>query len=310
MNTTKEISAEFPFKSKYLEVKARPDRQGSKIHYIEEGEGDPILFLHGNPTSSYLWRNIIPYMTSQGRCIAPDLIGMGKSDKPDIDYGFHDTYDYLNAFIEKLGLKNVTLVLHDWGSGMGFHYANLHRNNVKAIAFMEAMYDAPTLFDMPASIRMAIKMVRMPVLGPLMVQNANIFVKKMLPDMILRKLTKEEMDYYAAPYPTSKSRKPLLEWPKAVPFGGGKPKAVAEAVSSWNKWLQETDIPKLCFYVSPGVAIKEKDIKIIKESMKNIKMIDLGEGLHFIQEDHPHEIGAGISEWYQSINQLASTSHL
>ena len=292
----KEISAEFPFESKYLEVK------GSNIHYIDEGEGDPILFLHGNPTSSYLWRNIIPYMTSQGRCIAPDLIGMGKSDKPDIDYGFHDTYDYLNAFIEKLGLQNVTLVLHDWGSGMGFHYANLNRDNIKAIAFMEAMYDAPTTFDMPASIRTALNMMRTPGLGWLMVQVANIFITKMLPDMILRKLTKEEMEYYAAPYTTVKSRKPLLQWPLAVPFDGGKPKAVAEAVSSWNKWLQETDIPKLCFYVSPGVAIKEKDVMIIRKSFKNLKMIDLGKGLHFIQEDYPHEIGAGIAAWHQEIN--------
>jgi haloalkane dehalogenase len=279
------------------------DVKDSKIHYIEEGEGDPILFLHGNPTSSYLWRNVIPHLSNQGRCIAPDLIGMGKSDKPDIDYGFQDTYDYLNAFIENLGLKKVTLVLHDWGSGLGFHYANLNRDNIKAIAFMEAMYDAPTLYDMPASIKIALKMIRMPVFGWLMVNVANMFINKMLQDMILRKLTKEEMEYYAESYLTIKSRKPLLEWPKAVPFDGGKPKAVAEAVSSWNKWLQETDIPKLCFYVSPGVAIKEKDVKIIKETMKNLKMIDLGEGLHFIQEDYPHEIGEGISQWYQSIHQ-------
>jgi len=239
----KEISAQFPFESKYLEVK------GSKIHYIEEGEGDPILFLHGNPMSSYLWRNIIPHLTKQGRCIAPDLIGMGKSDKPDIDYGFHDTYAYLDAFIKKLELKNITLVLHDWGSGMGFHYANLNRNNVKAIAFMEAMYDAPTLYDMPFAIQMMLKMVRNPFFGSLLVQGANVFVKKMIPDMILRKLTKEEMDYYAAPYPTFKSRKPILEWPKAVPFNGGKPKDIAKAVASWNKWLFETNIPKLFFPV-------------------------------------------------------------
>ena len=148
---------------------------------------------------------------------------------------------------------------------------------------------------------MAIKMIRMPVLGWVMVQAANMFIKKMLPDMILRKLTKEEMDYYAAPYQTMKSRKPLLAWPKAVPFGGGKPKAVAEAVSSWKKWLTVTDIPKLCFYVTPGVAIKEKDVKIIMESMKNLIMIHLGEGLHFIQEDYPHEIGSGIAEWYNGI---------
>lgn len=294
--TKQTISAAFPFESKYIEV------HGSKIHYIEEGEGDPVLFLHGNPTSSYLWRNIIPYLTKQGRCIAPDLIGMGKSDKPDLDYGFHDTYSYLEAFIEKMGLKNMTLVLHDWGSGMGFHYANLHRENIKAIAFMEAMYDAPTLYDMPFSVRTSVKMIRNPLFGWLMVQAGNIFIKKMLPDMILRKLTKEEMDYYAAPYSTIKSRKPLLAWPKNVPFGGGNPKSVAAAVKSWAQWLTVTDIPKLCFYVTPGVAIKEKDVKVIKENFKNTKMVELGEGLHFIQEDYPHEIGIEISKWYNDIN--------
>jgi len=292
----KDISSAFPFESKYVTVK------GSNIHYIEEGEGDPILFLHGNPTSSYLWRNIIPHLSSQGRCIAPDLIGMGKSDKPDIDYGFHDTFAYLDAFIEKLDLQHVTLILHDWGSGLGFHYANLNRENVKAIAFMEAMYDAPTTFDMPASIRTAIKMMRTPGLGWLMVQVANIFITKMLPDMILRKLTKAEMEFYAAPYRTIKSRKPLLQWPLAVPFNGDKPKEVAKAVSSWHEWLMDSEIPKLFFHVSPGVAIKEKDVKIIKENMKNLTSIDLGEGLHFIQEDYPHEIGEGISKWYQQIH--------
>jgi haloalkane dehalogenase len=291
----KMISAEFPFKSKYLEVK------GSKIHYIEEGLGDPILFLHGNPMSNYLWRNIIPYLTGQGRCIAPDLIGMGKSDKPSIDYGFQDTFDYLDAFIKKLGLKNITLILHDWGSGMGFHYANLNRENIKAITFMEAMYDAPTTFDMPTPVRMALKMIRTPGLGWLMVQVANIFITKMIQDMILRKMTKEEMDYYAAPYTTIKSRKPLLQWPLAVPFDGGKPEHVAKAIASWHKWLMDSEIPKLFFHVSPGVGIKEKDVKIIKGKMKNLKSVDLGEGLHFIQEDYPHEIGSTISKWYHEI---------
>jgi haloalkane dehalogenase len=293
----KEISAAFPFESKYLEVK------GSKIHYIDEGEGDPILFLHGNPTSNYLWRNIIPYMTAQGRCIAPDLIGMGKSDKPDIDYGFQDTYDYLEAFIKKLGLKNITLVLHDWGSGMGFHYANLNRENIKSIAFMEAMYDVPTRFDMPTSVKIALKMMRTPGLGWLMVQVGNIFITKMIQEMILRKLTKNEMDYYAAPYPTIKSRKPLLQWPLAVPFDGGKPKKIAEAVASWHQWLMDSEFPKLFFYVSPGVAIKEKDVKIIKDGMKNLTTINLGEGLHFIQEDYPHEIGKEIAKWYLKISK-------
>jgi haloalkane dehalogenase len=294
---SKYISTEFPFESCYLEVK------GSKIHYIDEGEGDPILFLHGNPMSNYLWRNIIPYLTKQGRCIAPDLIGMGKSSKPDIDYGFQDSFEFLDLFIKQLGLKNITLVLHDWGSGMGFHYANLNRNNIKAIAFMEAMYNAPTTHDMPASIRIALKMMRTPILGWFMVQVANVFINKMIQDMILRKMTKTEMDYYASPYPTIKSRKPLLKWPLAVPFNSGNPKEVANAVASWHRWLMDSEIPKLFFYVSPGVAIKNKDVKIIKEGMKNLKSIDLGDGLHFIQEDYPHEIGKEISNWYKQITQ-------
>lgn len=293
--SNKEISSAFPYESKYLEV------HGSKIHYIEEGSGDPILFLHGNPTSNYLWRNIIPYLKNQGRCIAPDLIGMGKSDKPDLNYGFNDTYKYVEGFIDKMELKNITLVLHDWGSGMGFNYANLHRDNIKAIAFMEAMYDAPTMYDMPFSVKTAIKMVRNPMIGPLMVQRANIFIKKMLPDMILRKLTDDEMNHYAKPYPNPKSRKPLLAWPQDVPFADGKPTKATEAIKSWAPWLAGSNIPKLCLYVTPGVAIKEKDVTVIQQTFKNTEMLHLGKGLHFIQEDYPHEIGEAISTWYQRV---------
>ncbi len=290
-----EVSAAFPFESKYIDV------LGSKIHYIEEAEGDPILFLHGNPTSNYLWRNVIPHLRGQGRLIAPDLIGMGKSDKPDIDYGFAGTYKYVEGFIETMALKNITLVLHDWGSGMGFNYANLHRDNIKAIAFMEAMYDAPTMYDMPFSVKTALKMVRNPLLGKLMVQGGNIFIKKMLPDMILRKLSKEEMDFYGEPYQTFKSRKPLLAWPRDIPFADGKPTPATQPVKDWSTWLRDSEIPKLGFYVSPGVAIKEKDVKVIRETFKNTELIDLGEGLHFIQEDYPHEIGQGISDWHKRI---------
>lgn len=290
------ISAEFPFESKFVSVK------GAQIHYIEEGQGDPILFLHGNPTSSYLWRNVIPHVSGLGRCIAPDLIGMGKSDKPDIDYGFQDSYEYLEAFIQKMELKNVTLVLHDWGSGLGFHYANKNRSNIKAIAFMEAMYDAPTMYDMPTSVKFALKMIRNPLFGKLMVQRANMFIKKMLPDMILRNITTEERAFYAEPYPTPASRKPLLAWPKDVPFKDAKPTSVSKAVSDWSAWLAQVDIPKLCFYVSPGVAIKEKDVAIIRKTFKRTKLVDLGEGLHFIQEDYPHEIGRGIADWIRQPN--------
>lgn len=291
----KEISAEFPFESKYLEVK------GSKIHYIDEGKGDPVLFLHGNPTSSYLWRNIIPYMTSQGRCIAPDLIGMGKSDKPNIDYGLKDSYEYLEAFIEKMGLINITLVLHDWGSGLGFNYAYNYPDNIKGIAFMEAMFKTFEFNQFPTDIRIAMKMMRSPILGPFLVKVVNIFIKKMIPDMVVRKLTKKEMAVYAEPYPTISSRTPLLAWPKDVPIAGS-PKYSFDTVTAYVRWLKQTELPKLCLHVEPGIAIKKEDAEWISNNLKNTKMVHLGEGLHYIQEDYPHEIGAGIAEWYQSID--------
>ncbi len=290
----KEISAAFPFESKYLEVK------GSKIHYIDEGEGDPILFLHGNPTSSYLWRNVVPYMTGKGRCIALDHIGMGKSDKPNITYGFTSTSEYLEEFIDKLGLQNITLVIHDWGSIMGFHYANTHRDRIKAIAFMEGLIHEPRLETMPMSVRIGMTMMRSKLIGPFLVKRMNIFIKKMLPDLIKRKLTKEEFDYYAAPYPTYESREPLLKWPLDVPFKG-IPKESAIKVESYSKWLKENELPKLCLYVTPGVGFQAPELEVVKNEFKNTKIKYLGEGLHFIQEDYPHEIGEEIATWYDEI---------
>ena len=156
---SKSISPDFPFESKYLDV------HGSKMHYIDEGEGDPILFLHGNPTSNYLWRNIIPYLTPHARVIAPDLIGMGKSDKPDISYNFFDHTKYLEGFIEKLELTNVTLVLHDWGSGLGFHYGMRHENNLKGIAFMESMIKPLKWEDLSPSNKVGFRLFRAPGIG-------------------------------------------------------------------------------------------------------------------------------------------------
>jgi haloalkane dehalogenase len=291
----KEISAAFPFESKYIDI------NGSKIHYIDEGEGNPILFLHGNPTSSYLWRNIIPYLQPIGRCIAPDLIGMGKSDKPDIKYGFQDTYDYLEAFIDSLGLKNITLVIHDWGSGLGFHYANTHRDNIKGIAFMEAMVKPLTWKGMPsASLRMAFRMMRTPGIGWLMISVANMFVKKLIPDMIVRKLSKEEIDYYEMPFPTIASRKSVRVWPIEVPLDGN-PKHTYEIIKAYGEWLKESSIPKLFFYAHPGAIILKDTVEYIKSNFSNMKTVDIGEGLHFIQEDNPHQIGEEIAKWYKEI---------
>ncbi len=291
---TKSNSAEFPFESKYLEI------NGSNMHYIDEGHGDPILFLHGNPTSNYLWRNVIPHLKSHGRCIAPDLIGMGKSDKPNIGYTYDEHFDYLTKFIEKLGLKNITLVIHDWGSGLGFHYANTHRENIKGIAFMEAMYKPMKWSDLPGEYRIAFKMMRAPFIGWLMISVANMFLKKMLPENILRKLSKEEDDYYNMPYPNVKSRKPVRVWPCEVPLGG-KPQAFNKKITNYSKWIIQSDLPKLCLYVTPGAIISPKDVQFIKENFKSTKVVDLGEGKHFLQEDKPHEIGEEIASWVKTI---------
>lgn len=290
----KEISSKFPFKSKFVSI------NGSKMHYIDVGSGDPILFLHGNPTSSYLWRNVIPYLQSNARCIALDLIGMGKSDKPDIDYTFEDHYDYVEKFIKKLKLKNVTLVIHDWGSGLGFHYANMHRNNIKGIAFMEAMYKPFSWEEFPKEYRMAFKIMRTPFVGWLMISVMNMFIRKMLPDSIVRKLSDDEFDYYKSPYSTIASRKPVRVWPMDVPING-EPRRVYEKVAAYNKWLKKTDIPKLCFYAHPGGLIREDGVRYIKNNFPNIKMIDIGKGIHFLQEDNPHLIGKEIAKWYKGI---------
>jgi haloalkane dehalogenase len=292
MNT--DISPKFPFESKFIEI------NGSNMHYIDVGTGDTILFLHGQPTSSYLWRNIIPHLQTNARCIAPDLIGMGKSDKPDIAYTYEDHYDYLVKFIETLDLKNITLVIHDWGSGLGFHYAKNHPNNIKGIAFMEAIFKPMTWEDFPAEYKIIFKMIRAPFIGWLMLSVMNMFLKKVVPDSIIRKLSKEEYDNYLKPYPTIASRKPVRAWPQQLPISG-KPKRIHDIIDAYNKWLKESDVPKLCLYAHPGAIITEEGVEYIRHSFPKTKMVDIGEGKHYLQEDSPHTIGKEIAKWLQEI---------
>ncbi len=286
-----EISADFPFASRYLEVK------GSQIHYIDEGEGDPILFLHGNPTSAYLWRNILPYLIPKGRCIAPDLIGMGKSDKPDIKYRFFDHYGYIEAFIEKLGLDRITLVIHDWGSGLGFHFAHLHPEKIKGIAFMEAIYRPTKWSAFPAGFKIGFKLMRMPFVGWLMISVGNFFVDQIMPSAIVRKLSAEERKQYNAPYSSPRDRRPIRVWPQEIPIEG-KPVDVHRAVKGYFEWLQETTIPKLLFHAEPGGLISPEAAKWIEEHFPNTRGVHIGEGLHYLQEDNPHLIGKELAAWY------------
>jgi len=296
MTTPQEpISAAFPFASHYVEV------DGSNMHYISEGAGDPILFLHGNPTSSYLWRNVIPHVTDRARAVAPDLIGMGRSDKPDIEYRFFDHVRYLEGFITELGLENITLVVHDWGSGLGFHYATRHPDNVRGIAFMEAiLMPVPSWESFPASAREMFQAFRTPEVGWDMIVNQNFFVEQVLPGAVVRQLSEEEMNYYRAPFTDSNSRKPLWRWPNEIPIAG-EPADVAEAVTAYNQKLQQSELPKLLFHATPGALITEPLVQWCKQNLKNLRTVDVGPGIHYLQEDNPHLIGVELARWYAGL---------
>lgn len=295
MDAGKAISADFSFASHYVDV------LDSKMHYVDVGEGEPVLFLHGNPTSSYLWRNIIPYLSDEARCIAPDLIGMGKSGKPDVDYTFFDHARYLDAFIEQLGLEDITLVIHDWGSGLGFHYAKRNPDNVQAIAFMEGMVKPwETWEEFPALAAPMFKQWRTPDVGWELLGVQNMFVEQVLPMATNRELREEEMDYYRAPFEKEADRKPVWQWPNQVPIAG-EPADVVKAVEAYSEWLQRTEKPKLLLHVTPGVLIPEPTAQWCKDNMKNLTAIHLGPGSHYIQEDYPHTIGQHLKEWYAGL---------
>ena len=290
-----QISVDYPFDSHHVEVK------GSRMHYVDEGTGDPILFLHGNPTWSYLWRNIIPHVKPLARAVAPDLIGMGRSDKPDIDYRFFDHVEYVEGFIEALGLRNVTLVIHDWGSALGLHYASRHAANVKGIAFMEAiLMPIPSWDGFPANVKELFQAFRTPDVGWDMIVNQNVFVEQVLPGAVTRGLTETEMAQYRAPFKDPESRKPVWRWPNEIPIAG-EPADVVQAVSDYHKWLQASDVPKLFFHATPGALVGAEVADLVKKSLKNLKAVDLGEGLHFLQEDHPHRIGEELAAWYKTL---------
>jgi len=293
------ISADFPYQKKSASV------LDSTIAYVDEGEGPVVLFLHGNPTSSYLWRNIIPHVTAAGyRAIAPDLIGMGDSGKPQIGYTFSEHAAYLDGFIELTQLKNMTLVVHDWGSALGMRYARLNPDNVRALAFMEAII--PPAFPVDSYERMGpvgklFKAIRTKGVGEKMVLEDNFFVEEMLAkNGVARGLTEEEMAYYRAPYPTPDSRLPTLQWPREIPIAG-TPKTTVDAITANGKWLTESDIPKLFFYATPGAISRPPVVQWIKKNVSNLETRFVGKGNHFLQEDHPEIIGSGITDWLRRI---------
>ena len=277
---------------------------GKTMGYVEMGEGDPIVFQHGNPTSSYLWRNIMPNLADQGRCIAIDLIGMGDSDKlegsgPD-RYTLLEHRDYWEGALDALGVSdNVTFVIHDWGSALGFDWANRHRESVMGIAYMEGIVRPVSWDDWPEAARGVFQGFRSPA-GEEMVLEKNVFVERVLPGSIIRDLTEEEMAVYRKPFTNpGEDRRPTLTWPRQIPIEG-EPADVVGLVQSYADWLSQSEVPKLFINAEPGAILTGPQREFCR-SWPNQKEVTVV-GNHFLQEDSPKEIGQAIAEWRKEIN--------
>lgn len=280
------------------------DVLGKRMAYVEMGEGDPILFQHGNPTSSYLWRNIMPPLADRGRCIALDLIGMGDSDKLDGSepgsYRFVEHRRYFDAALEALGVTgNVTLVLHDWGSALGFDWAYRNPGRVRAICYMESIVMPVAWADWPESVRPIFETFRGPAGDDLVLQQ-NFFVEKVLPNGVLRGLTDAEMDVYRRPYLNSgEDRRPTLTWPREIPLDG-EPADIHDIVAAYSGWLaQSADLPKLFINADPGVILVGRQRETCRRWPNQTEVTVAGS--HFLQEDSPEDIAAAIGRWMDAL---------
>ena len=271
----------------------------SYLAYVEVGVGDPIVLLHGNPTSSYLWRNVIARLDGAGRCLAPDLIGMGRSGKaPAGSYRLADHVRYLDAWFEALDLSRVTLVVHDWGSALGFHWARRYPGRVKALVYMEAIVRPLTWAEWPEAARKVFQGMRSPA-GEDMVLNKNVFVERILPASVLRGLTQEEMERYREPFRhAGESRRPTLTWPREIPIEG-EPADVVALVNDYARWLSNTPIPKLFINANPGSILVGLQREFCR-AWPNQQEVTV-KGSHFIQEDSPAEIGEAIARFLKRL---------
>ena len=285
--------------------KKRLTISGRHMAYSEMGEGDPIVFLHGNPTSSYLWRNVMPHLADQGRCIAPDLIGMGDSEKLEPSgperYTFREHRLFLDAFLERLGIvRNVTLVIHDWGSALGFDWANRHRGAVEGIAYMEGIVRPLEWDEWNRDARRIFEGFRSEA-GEDMILKRNLFIEAVLPGSILRKLTDAEMAVYRRPFEEEgESRRPTLSWPREIPLSG-EPEDVVEIVADYANWMTQNGLPKLFVNADPGAILIGAQREFCR-SWKNQTEVTV-KGSHFLQEDSPHEIGEAIAAWRKGWKQ-------
>ncbi|NKC14323.1 MAG: haloalkane dehalogenase [Gammaproteobacteria bacterium] len=274
-----------------------------RMAYVESGAGDPVLFLHGNPTSSYLWRNVMPHVEGKGRLIAPDLIGMGDSDKLDNSgpdrYRLVEHVEYLDGLLAALEVTdNVTLVVHDWGSALGFHWANRHREAVKGICYMEALVMPVSWAQWPPAARGVFEGFRSPA-GEDMVLDKNVFVERVLPGSIIRDLTEQEMAEYRRPFvEPGESRRPTLTWPRQIPIEG-EPQEVVAIVGDYAAWLAESDVPKLFVNAEPGAILIGEQREFCRAWPNQTEVTVRGN--HFLQEDSPDAIGAAIAQWLSAM---------
>ena len=276
---------------------------GKEIAYHQQGSGEPIVFLHGNPTSSYLWRNITPYLHDQASCISMDLIGMGDSDKldnPDTNsYRFEEHFYYVEKAIKALtNNEKITLVVHDWGSALGFHWSYKHPELIKGIAYMEAIVKEMTWDDWDKNAKSIFQGFRSDA-GEDLVLEKNYFIEKVLPGSIIRTLDADEMNEYRRPFLSSgEDRRPTLSWPREIPIEG-EPGNVCQIVNEYAQWMKTNNIPKLFINAEPG-AITTGKIRDFCRSWKNQTEVTV-KGSHFIQEDSPDEIGKALSKWYKEL---------
>lgn len=285
-----------PYESRFVRV------NDSRMHYVDEGEGQTFLFLHGNPTSSYLWRNVMPHVAPHGRVVAVDNVGFGLSDKPDVDYTYQTHYAYLEGFIEALELDDFILVVHDWGSVLGLDYARAHEDRVRGVVFMEAI--VPPGFPMPTLEAFGgagglFGQFRTDGVGQRLIMDQNVFVEQILLNGTLtRQLSEREREAYLAPFPTQESRFPAYVWPNELPIAG-EPARNVVVVTAVGEWLSTSETPKLLQYASPGAIIPPAAAAWMAENYRNIETQFVGYGAHYIQEDNPEVIGRGIADWYR-----------
>ena len=270
----------------------------STMAYREAGDPEaPVaLFLHGNPTSSYIWRNILPIVAPVAHCVAPDLIGFGQSGKPDIEYRFADHVRYLDAFLERAGISSAFVIAQDWGSALAFHLAARRPDFIRGLAFMEFIRPMPSWNDFHKDAIDTFQKFRTPGVGEKMILEDNLFVEGVLPGATVRKLTKDEMSAYRAPFPTPESRRPTWRFPNELPIEG-KPADVYSMMEQAHRILERSAYPKLLFVGDPGALISPAVAERFAKKLQNCRVVRLSSGLHYLQEDHPDVIGSNVKEW-------------